>query len=271
MDLLRNKVSVEKVNLENFAANVHRASTQDPFNFQFLIDAFAKEKDTTVVKEKAPWRITANEVILMNGRLQYNIDTVPQTPGQFNASHLDVNNLNFKGKLDFLSLEDMQVDIILLSFWERYAGLAVYDLKAAAKANGAQITSDKLAVSLNRSEVRVADARYDRETKEFYLKAGSEMVDPQDVSIFTSRFAHLDKPISFETEAEGKLPQATLHKLEFQYGSETKINLSGEISDYSNLNNSDLKADIRQLKVSQDDLQEFIRVGALNYESPIQL
>lgn len=271
MDLLRNKVSVEKVNLENFAANVHRASTQDPFNFQFLIDAFAKEKDTTVVKEKAPWRITANEVILMNGRLQYNIDTVPQTPGQFNASHLDVNNLNFKGKLDFLSLEDMQVDINLLSFWERYAGLAVYDLKAAAKANGAQITSDKLAVSLNRSEVRVADARYDRETKEFYLKAGSEMVDPQDVSIFTSRFAHLDKPISFETEAEGKLPQATLHKLEFQYGSETKINLSGEISDYSNLNNSDLKADIRQLKVSQDDLQEFIRVGALNYESPIQL
>lgn len=272
MDLLRNKVSVEKVNLENFAANVHRASPRDPFNFQFLIDAFAKEKDTTVVKkEKAPWRITANEVILMNGRLQYNIDTVPQTQGQFNASHLDVNNLNFKGKLDFLSLEDMQVDINLLSFWERYAGLAVYDLKAVAKANGAQITSDKLTVSLNRSEVRVTDARYDRETKEFYLKAGSEMVDPQDVSIFTSRFAHLDKPISFDTEAEGKLPQATLHKLEFQYGSDTKINLSGEISDYSDLNNSDLKADIRQLKVSQDDLQEFIRVGALNYESPIQL
>ncbi|MCE5206634.1 MAG: translocation/assembly module TamB [Porphyromonadaceae bacterium] len=271
MDLLRNKVSVEKVSLENFAANVHRASSQDPFNFQFLIDAFAKEKDTTVVKKKAAWRITANEVILMNGRLQYNIDTVPQTPGQFNASHLDVHNLNFKGKLDFLSLEDMQADISLLSFWERYAGLALYDLKAAAKANGSQITSDKLTVTLNHSKIKVNDARYDRQSKEFYLKAGSEGVDPHDISLFTSRFAHLDKLISFETEAEGKLPQATLHKLEFQYGSDTKINLSGKISDYSNLDNSDLEADVRQLTVSQEDLQDFIRVGALIYQSPIQL
>ncbi len=271
MDLLRNKVSVEKMSLENFAANVHRASSQDPFNFQFLIDAFAKEKDTTVVKKKASWRITANEVILMNGRLQYNIDTVPQTPRQFNASHLDVHNLNFSGKLDFLSPEDMQADIHLLSFWEHNAGLALYNLEASAKAEGSQITSDKLTLRLNRSAIRVADARYDRTTKEFYLTASSEEVDPRDISLFTTRFAHLNKPISFETEVEGKLPQATLHKLLFQYGTDTKINLSAKLSDYSDLDNSNLDADVRQLTVSQKDLQDFIRVGALVYQSPIQL
>jgi len=271
MDLLRNKVSVEKVSLENFLAQVHRNSPEDPFNFQFLIDAFAKEKDTTMVKKKAVWRITANEVILKNGRLQYNIDTVPRTPGQFNVSHFDIHNLNFKGKLDFLSIEDMQADISLLSFRERYAGLTLYDLKASAKAEETQITSDKLTLTLNRSEIRVADARYDRATKEFYLKAGSDVIDPNDISIFTSRFAHLNKPISFNAEVEGKLPQATLHNLGFQYGSDTKISLSGKISDYSNLDNSDLEADVRQLRVSQEDLQDFIRVGAFVYQSPIQL
>lgn len=272
MDLLRNKVTVEKVSLENFTASVHRTSPGEPFNFQFVIDAFAREKDTTVVKkEKATWRITANRVMLMNGRLQYNIDSAPSTPGQFNVSHLDVHNLNFDGKLDFLSLEDMKAEIGLLSFREQNAGLTLHELKVVAEASGTQINSNKMTASLNRSEIRVSNARYDRETKKFFLKADSEVIDPNDISIFSSRFAHLNKPFSFETEAEGKLPQATLRNLVLQYGSDTRIHISGKIADYSDFNNSDLEATIRQLSVSQQDLQDFIRVGAIQYESPVQL
>lgn len=270
-ELLRNKVSVDKVSLEDFLLCAHRPSPSDPFNFQFLIDAFAKEKDTTVVKKKTAWRITANEVILQNGRLQYHIQSVPHTPGLFNASHLDIHNFNFKGKVDFLSPEDMQADISLFNFQERLAELTLYNLKAAAKANGTTITSDKLVVSLNHSEIKVTEARFDRETKAFHLKVGSELVDPKDISIFTPLLAHLNKPVSFEAEAEGILPQAMLQQFKFQYGSDTKINLSAEISDYSNINNSDLQANIRQLTVSQEDLQDFIRIGPPHFESPVQL
>lgn len=52
MDLLRNKLSVRKVGLENFVADIYRETPDDPFNFQFIIDTFAKEKDTTTVKKK---------------------------------------------------------------------------------------------------------------------------------------------------------------------------------------------------------------------------
>jgi len=272
MDLLRNKVTVEKVSLENFLIDVQRASPGDPFNFQFLIDAFAKEEDTTVVKkEKKPWRITANDVMLKSGRLRYNILSVPRTPGQFNLSHLDVHNLNFKGKADFLNMEDLQADVRLLSFWEKNAGLTLYNLKARAVAKGSVISSDKLVVSLNRSEIRVDNARYDRATKEVFLKTGSEVIDPGDIAIFSSRFTHLHKPISFATEAEGQLPQITLTSFTLQYGDDTKFDISGKIFDYSNFNNSDLEANIRQLRVSQEDLQDFIRIGAINYSSPVQL
>lgn len=271
LELLRNKVSVEKVSLEDFLLRANRPSPDDPFNFQFLIDAFAKEKDTTIVKKKPVWRITANEVILQNGRLQYNIQSVPHTPGLFNASHFDIHNLNFKGKVDFLSLEDLQANISLFSFQERLAGLTLYNLKTAAKAKGTTITSDKLIVSLNHSEIKVTEARFDRETKAFYLQVGSELVDPHDISIFTPRFDHLNKTVSFEAEVEGKLPQAILQQFEFQYGSDTKINLSAEISDYSDFDNSDLQANIRQLTVSQEDLRDFIRIGPPLFESPVQL
>ena len=73
LDLLRNKVTVQKAGIENFTANVHRASPDDPFNFQFIVDAFAKEDTIKVEKEKKPWHISAHEVILKNGKLRYNI------------------------------------------------------------------------------------------------------------------------------------------------------------------------------------------------------
>lgn len=272
MDLLRNKVTVEKAGLEDFVADVHRASPEEPFNFQFLIDAFVKEKDTTVVeKEKKPWRITANEVILKSGWLRYDVLSAPPTPGQFNVSHLDVHNLNFRGKVDFLHIGDMKADIDLLSFQEKNAGLTLYDLKARAESEGSVITSDKLTVSLNRSEIEVAKARYDRTSKEFLLRVGSDMIDPGDISIFTPRFSHLHKPLSFAVEAEGTLPLAEVQNLTLKYGDDTKVDLSGEISDYGNFDESDLEVLIDQLSVSQDDLQSFIRLGPEGFTSPVQL
>lgn len=270
LELLKNNISVKKAGLENFVANVHRTSPDDPFNFQFIIDAFAKEKDTTVVKVNK-WRITAHDVILKNGTLRYNILSAPQTPGQFNMKHLEVHNFNFRGEADFLSIEDMKADISLLSFWEQNAGIVLYDLQAAAYARGPEIRSDKVKVRLNNTDIEVVNARFNRETKAFSLRAVSELTDPQDIALFTSRFAHLHKPLSFTLDAEGELPQATLHGLKLQYGSDTHIDATGTIADYKNFNNSELNIDLHNLSVSQEDLEALIRIGAVSYVSPQQL
>ena len=270
LELLKNRVSVQKAGLENFVANVHRASPDDPFNFAFIIDAFATEKDTTVVKE-SKWRISAHDVILKNGTLRYNIHSAPQTPGRFNVNHLEVHNFNFRGEADFINMEDMKADIKLLSFREMNAGLVLYDLTAAAYADGAAIRSDKVAIRMNHTDIEVSDALFNRETKAFAARAVSELTDPRDIAIFTSRFAHLNKPLSFTVDAEGELPQATLRGLQLQYGSDTRIDATGMISDFKNFNQSELNIDLRNLSVSQEDLQALIRTGAVSYSSPEQL
>jgi hypothetical protein len=272
LDLLRNKVTVHKVGIENFTANVHRASPGDPFNFRFIIDAFAKEKDTTKVeKEKKPWRITANEAILKNGKLRYDILSVPETPGTFNVSHINIEDFNFRGKVDFRSLGDMQAEVNHLNFLDKNAGLALNNLEARMKGDGALLSSDGVTVALNGSRIRVKDAAYDLESKAFSLTAESNLVDPHDINIFVSRFGHLDKPVSFEVDAEGMLPLIELNNLVFRYGSDTEINVSGSISDYGDINNGELHVDLRNLSVSQEDLQALIRIGAPNYTSPGQL
>ena len=271
LDLLKNRVTLRKAGMENFVAHVHRASPEEPFNFQFIIDAFAKEKDTTVVKVKKPWRITADDVVLKNGTLRYDVRSVAETPGQFNASHLDLHQFNFRGKADFLSIEDMKARVELLSFHEHNAGITLHNLKTEMLGKGSLISSDRLEILLNHTDIIVTDARYDRKTKAFAVRAASERTDPGDVALFTDRFAQLNKPLSFEVDAEGELPQAILRNLRLQYGSDTRIDASGTISDYSRYDNSELTVDVQHLSVSQDDLEAFIRVGAPDYASPEQL
>ena len=103
LELLKKDLCGES-GLENLVAKVHRSSPDEPFNFQFLIDAFASEKDSVKV-EKSKWRITAEELLIKEASLHYHVDSAPFTPDKFNANHIDLHHFNFRGKADFESIE----------------------------------------------------------------------------------------------------------------------------------------------------------------------
>src|SRR5690606_24009073 len=117
----------------------------------------------------------------------------------------------------------------------------------------------------------VADAFFDRESKAFSVKAGSKQADPRDIALFTSRLAHLNKPLSFDLEAEGMFPVANLEKFLFRYGAETSINLTGMIADFHHFEKSELRVTVHDLSVSQEDLQSFIRISPPAFVSSPQL
>ncbi len=272
LDLLRNRLTVQKVGIENFHANLYRDTPDAPFNFQFIIDALASEKDTTVVKEKKdPMLITAENVILKNGFLNYNILSEPQTPGQFNSNHININNFNFKANAYFQSVEDMQAKIDLLNFLESNSGLNLNDLETNVKIKGKLIESDHILLSLNQSEVVLSDVTFNTESKDFSIKLESEYLYPKDIGIFYSPLSALNEIFSFDIEADGQLPTANLNKLELKYGADTQFDISGMISDYTDLNSSDLRVDIQKLSISQSDLESIIQVWATEYNSPDQL
>ena len=67
------------------------------------------------------------------------------------------------------------------------------------------------------------------------------------------------------------MPGANLAKLELEYGDDTKLDITGMISDYSNFNNSNLRADLRMVQTNQTDLEALIKVWAPDYSSVHQL
>lgn len=271
MDFFSNKVTLDMVEMDDFVANVHRATPDAPFSFQFIIDAFAKTDTVKVEKEKkAPWHIAVSDLRLKNGHLRYNVLSQPRTPGRFNPEHLDVQDFNFRGKVDFLDVGDMRFDVKKMSLHE-HSGFSISNFDGRVMAENTLLTSNRVNLTLNNSDLHVTNARFDTETKQFALTAKSKTISPRDVAIFVPGFAHIDKPFSFEVDVEGQLPEVSLTRLLASYGNDTRVEISGLISDYGKFADSNLDVNIRTLSVSQADLQALIRIAAPQYQSPEQL
>ena len=271
LELLKNRVYVDKLGIEGLVAKVHRASSSDSYNFQFLFDSFGgKEKDTTQVK-KSDWRITVDKLSLKEASLHYHIDSQPHTPGLFNVNHIDLKHLNLRGKADFEGVDKMEAEIAQLDFNEINAGIILHQLKAKLKGKGNELQSNRLSLQFNNTELEAENLLYNRETQDFSVRAESKNTDPHDIALFTPRVAHLGKSISFVVEGEGSIPRATLDHLQLNYGDETTVSLTGKVDDFRNIEQSDLLINIQHLSVTQDDLQSFIRIGPSDFISPSQL
>ncbi len=269
MNLLDNTLSIKGVELDNFTAKVNRETPETPFNFQFMIDAFKsdKPKDTT----KTALKIEINDIRLKNGTLRFDILSQPHTPGHFNPDHLFARNFNLKGSLNSLDMKRLIADVDNLDFEELYAGIRVEDFKGMVRSEDTKLWSDRVSLTLNNSDIWVTGAQYDTYSKQFMLTAKSETIDPQDAAIFSDRFAHLNKPISFDVDLEGQLPKVVATRINVKYGSYTNVEISGLVSDYSKFTQSDLNVDIKDISVTADDLEALIRIGAPKYTSPEQL
>lgn len=273
-DLLREKLTLKKVGLENFKVNIYRETTESQFNFQFLIDAFSKEGECEgeeVKKDKKLIRIVAENLILKNGRVDYNIQSAPDTPGEFNINHISLQNLNFKGNVDYLSLEDMSAELQLLTFLEANSGVTVSHFEADIHGNKELLKSNKFNINLNNSTINIEKALFDRELNQFSVALSSEELHPKDMAMFYSPIAKLDKELSLELEADGRLPQLNLNRLELKYGEDVRLDINGAVYDYSNIYESDLTLDLKRLSLSQPELESIISLWAPDYQSPEEL
>lgn len=268
--LLKNKLQIYSVNLEDFTANVYKENQDTTFNFQFLIDAFASDEPKPKDPNKKPMAIRFDKVRLKNGIAHYHIRSADTTPYFFNTNHVDVYNLNALIQAPSIDMEKLDVTIKNLSFWE-HSGIDLDGLAIQVKSEGSRLWSDKLDVSVNSSKLKATDIVYDLKTQEFSINAKSKQIDPADIAIFSPRFAHLNKPFSLDANLKGKLPQIDVNTLLVEYGNETKINLKGKIDDYSQYGDAAVSLDLKELRTSQSDLDAFLKIGGTETELPDQV
>ena len=268
--LLKNKLQFKSVYLEDFTANVYRENPDTTFNFQFIIDAFASKDPKPKEPNDNLMVIRFDNVKLKNGTAHYHIKSEPTTPTNFNASHIDVYDLSAEINAPSIDMKKLDVTIKNLSLIE-HSGLALKELKTKIKSNESRLISDKLDIHINETKIKGSDIVYDLETQEFAVDLKSKNIDPADIALFSSRLAHLNKPISIDADLKGKLPQADISSLIVEYGKSTKINFIGKISDYSKYGDADVSLDLKEFRTTQSDLDAFIKIGNAETVLPEQV
>ena len=268
--LLKNKLQIYSANLEDFTANVYRENPDTTFNFQFIIDAFASDEPKPKDPDKTPMEIRFDNVKLKNGIAHYHIHSADTTPDFFNANHIDIYNLNAVINAPSIDMEKLDVTIKNLSFRE-HSGIDVDKVAAKVKSEGSRLWSDKLDISFNSSTLKASDIVYDLETREFSINAQSKQIDPADIALFSPRLAHLNKPFSLDADLKGKLPQADINNLLVKYGNDTKIDLKGKIEDYTQYGDAAVSLDLKEFRISQSDLDAFIKIGGTGTQLPDQV
>lgn len=271
MDLLQNQLTIQAATISDFTAKVHRETPDTPFNFQFLIDAFASDSTKEKKPSEKPFKLNMSNIHLKNGNLRFDIRSKPETPGHFNPDHLHAANFNLKTDITFLDTKNFIADIHTLSFLETHAGIKVDDLQTMARAKDTKLWSNRVDLKLNNSRLKVTKAEYDTYSKAFSLTAKSTMIDPKDAAIFSDRLTHLNKQFAFEADLTGKLPAVEIKNLTAQYGDQTAFTIKGLISDYEKFGRADIDVDINNLKTNTDDLQALMRIGTPDFLLPEQV
>ena len=271
LGLLNKKLQFYAVNLEDFTANIYKEDPDTTFNFQFIIDAFASEDTITKEPDPNPMVIRFDNVNLKNGIAHYNILSEPTTPDVFNASHINVYDLNARLKAPSIDINNLDATIKLLTLKER-SGVTLHHIKSSrVRSKDARLTADKLSIKINTTEIDAADIVYSFKTQEFAIDVKSDSINPADIAMFSPQFAPLKKNLKIDANLKGLLPQVDISELIVEYGTTTRIDLAGHIEDYTKYDNADVALDLKELRTTQADLDAFMNIGSTETVLPAQV
>ena len=206
--LFDGQIRIQSVQL--FGANIHlnkKDPKSDP-NFRFVIDAFAsKDKD----KPKSMIDLRINSLLIRRGELNYDVFSEPETPGKFNASHVNISNLSANFSLKALNSDTLNVQVRRMSFVEK-SGFQFKRLKLKAAANKEQCLLQDMEVSLPNGLIRInsISASYKdllAPSDSSFLHYGGSMhahIVPADIAPFVPALKHFSDAVTVRLDFSSK-------------------------------------------------------------------
>lgn len=268
--LLKNKLLVNEIELEDVTAKLSQQTSDSDFNFQFILDAFTSTDTTVVDTTKSSFIIDIVDVKLKNAKITYDIFSDTITPGIFNASHINISELNANLKLPSIDPENLNITLVSLALKEQ-TGIEVTELKA-------HLTSDKTTYYLSdallrlpNSELKIPSAHYNQSINDVDLIIEESRLSKVDLYAFMPSLKYLQNDIVLEASLKGKLPLVNIENLNFSYGDETKIKANGSISNYERYDLADLNLDISTFQITPEAIVDFAKLGDSTFVAPDML
>ena len=261
--LAEGKIVINTVQLIGFDIQLQKETPEAVPNFQFVLDAFAS-KDT--LKEPSNLDLRINSILINRGKVSYDVLSVPETPGKFNASHIDVRDLSASISLKALRSDSIHAIVRRMAFHEK-SGFQLKKLAMKLVTNNNRLKINDFNLNLQSSALSVdsLEITYDSlqnlprmtEDVHFQGRLGGNVV-LKDFSPLVSVFDGLAHPLDFAMYFRGNGKNIEIPTLSLS--GEKYINLRGEASilNWDAKHNMFLHAKLSQLSITQPGIHYYM-------------
>lgn len=266
--LLQNQLKINDVEVDNLFAHITASDSISDYNFQFIIDEFSSEPDSTKTDTTSgTLSVVIDDITITNGRLAYRIENKEETPDVFNPSDILVTDLDASVSVHSIDMNKLNVHVNSISAKEK-SGLEITKLKGHVLSDSACIRVERFSLSLPDSHLTTETAFYDTETQEFELLTTDTEISPADLVAFLPGLKYLDAPFTLKTNIKGKLPSVSVEDLLLSYGSEAQLAGDAFIASYENWGDTDLGVNIKTLSLTPKAIESFAKLGDENFRRP---
>ncbi len=206
MPLIEKKIRISGAQLIGAKAKIYKDGDQ-PFNFQFIVDAFSKE-DTT----SSPLDLQIGALVVRRGDLRFDLLDKPRNTSKFDPNHLHLSDLSLTAKVHFIKPDSLSLDLRNLSFAEQ-SGLRLQKLAIEAEVGKENATVRNFKVDLPNTSINLAKVNANAGLQSFKEKGNlvnslvvngdlNGSVSPRDLACFVPKLANFGDIINLSTEAK---------------------------------------------------------------------
>ena len=236
LPLFNGKISIGTIQLFGFNINIEKHTPDAKPNYQFVIDAFASKDTVEHAKKNIDLRI--NSVLIRRGRISYNVLSEKETPGKFNANHVNLQNIIANISLKALQNDSINAAIKRLSVEEKSSGFELKKLSLKLVANNQKMDVSNFAIDLPNTSLKTDTIRMEYDSigaltdftnsVRISFRLQPSKVTLADLSAFVPAFVPFKEALQLEVRANGPINSLRCPYLSISAGKHFR--LLGEVS-----------------------------------------
>lgn len=264
LPLLKKQFVFNTVRIFGFSLQLRKNTPEDELNLQFVLDAFAG-KDT--LKKDSPIDLKLNSILLRRGNLSYHVASTTQTPGKFNAKHIEVKNISASISLKAFTNDSLNAQIKKMSFDEA-SGITLNKLALNITANRDSAFLSNLTLKLPGTDFQIPEAKIGlsgiTNSNELMNSAPVLLtIDPSkirlsDLKAFVPAFANFKETIDISADASGYINNINLKRLSLEYSDKVEFLGKMELKGVAKLEEAYLYGQVSKMKITSDGLKGIV-------------
>lgn len=273
LPLFKGKVSISNVQLFGFNINLEKKTPEDIPNFQFVLNAFAS-KDT--IKKESNLDIRINSLLIRRGKMSYNVLSAEETPGKFNAQHIQLRNIIANISLKALQNDSVNAAVKRLSIEEENSGFELKKLSFKIVANNQKMSIENFAIDLPNTSLAMDTIHMEYDSLGAFRNFTNDVrfslrIFPSDITLcdlapFVPAFSPFKENLQVALEANGTINQLNCPHLSIT--GNQHFHLRGDVSlqDLSHPQDAFVFGNLSSLYADPEGIAFFVRNLSKNYE-----